>query len=208
MKPANPFRNREGYHQGSGLWIDGYSKNDEPNGHIKDYSVSSCWMTKKYYIEKYAPYHPGDILYVRETYCPNYFDFVTQYGNKHGYKSDYEKAILSSDIPKPKKWVPSIHMPKEAARIWLKVMDVRVEKLQDITNEQILKEGISKETVDHYMAQFPEDTEEWVRAAHWLPFSDLWNSTIKKADFDLYSWDADPWVWVIEFERCEKPEEK
>ena len=68
MKPANPFRNREGYFQGSGLWIDGYNKEDTPNGHVKDYSISSCWMPKKHYIDTYAPYKPEDILYVRETW--------------------------------------------------------------------------------------------------------------------------------------------
>lgn len=150
--------------------------------------------------ERPCPICPGDILYVRETYCPNYFDFVTQYGNRHGYKADYERAILYSNISKPKKWTPSIHMPKEAARIFLKVTDVRVERLQDITDEQIIKEGISRETVDHYIAQFPE-TVEFVHAAHLLPYSELWNSTIKKSALPLYGWDANPWVWVIEFER-------
>ncbi len=173
--------------------------------HYMDVIVQEPFRQTRYF-EGLAPYDKGDILYVRETYCPNCFDFVTQYGNKHGYKADYGKAIISSDIPKPKKWVPSIHMPKEAARIWLKVLDVRAERLQEITNEQILKEGIKKEAVEHYMAQFPETTEQWVHAAHFLPFSDLWNSTIRKSEFDLYSWDSNPWVWAIEFERCEKPE--
>lgn len=110
----------------------------------------------------------------------------------------------------PCRWHPSIHMPKEAARIWLKVTDVRVERLQDITEEQACMEG----------------TDPWDEVCHenngWHPtFSDpdsggdpnmvdgfhkLWNSTIKKSDLDRYGWDANPWVWVIEFERCEKPE--
>lgn len=140
-----------------------------------------------------APCHSGDILYVRETWF--------KYAGEYIYKASAERPELWSGM-----WHPSIHMPKKAARIWLKVTDVRVEKLHDITDEQILKEGIAKEAVKHYMAQFPEDAEEWVHAAHWLPFSDLWNSTVKK-DFDLYSWDANPWVWVIDFEQCEKPAE-
>ena len=109
----------------------------------------------------------------------------------------------------PCRWHPSIHMPKEAARIWLKVTDVRVERLQDITEEQACMEG----------------TDPWDEVCYenngWHPtFSDpdsggdpnmvdgfhkLWNSTIKKSDLDRYGWDANPWVWVIEFERCEKP---
>ena len=136
------------------------------------------------YFESLAPFDKGDILYVRETYCPNYFDFTNQYGNIHAYKADYDSAVLSSDITEPR-WTPSIHMPKEAARIWLKVTDVRVERLQDIDDNGILAEGLN---VGCY-------------------FDDLWNSTIKKKDLALYSWDANPWVWVIEFERCGKPEE-
>ena len=110
----------------------------------------------------------------------------------------------------PCRWHPSIHMPKEAARIWLKVTDVRVERLQDITEEQACMEG----------------TDPWDEACYenngWHPtFSDpdsggdpnmidgfhkLWNSTIKKSDLDRYGCDANPWVWAIEYERCEKPE--
>ena len=92
-------------------------------------------------------------------------------------------------------WHPSIHMPKEAARIWLKVTDVRVERLQEITSEQICREGVEVE-YPHVL------NGEEKRYA----FSRLWDSTIKKSDLDRYGWNASPWVWVIEFERCEKPE--
>ncbi len=84
---------------------------------------------------------------------------------------------------------PSIHMPKEAARIWLKVIDVRVERLQDITDEQAAKEGC----------------DDYTSTA--LGFFNIWDSTIKKADIGRYGWDANPWVWVIEFSRCERPDE-
>lgn len=152
------------------------------------------------YGEKFfkLPCEPGDILYVRETWkkAPNgYF-----------YYEDWQK----DDIADVTKWKPSIHMPKEAARIWLKVTDVRVERLQDITEEQACMEG----------------TDPWDEACYenngWHPtlsdpdsggdpnmidgFHKLWNSTIKKSDLDRYGWNANPWVWVIEFERCEKPE--
>lgn len=151
----------------------------------------------------YAKPHclPGDILYVRETYYKgkNCVFYKASNPNLTGYRSmDGEDIKI--------KWRPSIHMPKEAARIWLKVTDVRVERLQEITNEQMLKEGISEETIKHYMAQMPEASEEWIRAAHVIPFSELWDSTIKKPDLDRYDWDANPFVWVIEFERCEKPD--
>lgn len=58
----------QGYHQGNGLWIDDSSDNPDKTGHIKDYSASPCWMSYNWYIERYAPYQPGDILYVRETW--------------------------------------------------------------------------------------------------------------------------------------------
>ena len=130
-----------------------------------------------------APYEPGDILYVRETWkkAPN------------GYY--YYESWQRNDIADVTKWKPSIHMPKEAARIWLKVTDVRVERLQEIASEQISREGVEVE-YPHVL------NGEEKRYA----FSTLWNSTIKKTDLDRYGWDANPFVWVIEFERCEKPE--
>ena len=81
------------------------------------------------------------------------------------------------------KWKPSIHMPKAAARILLKVTDVRVEKLWEMTQEDCINEGCG------------ELSEE--------QFGQIWNSTIKKKDLDIYGWKSNPWVWVIEFERVE-----
>lgn len=147
------------------------------------------------YGEKFfkLPCEPGDILYVRETWCglP-----VNEAGHMRGHTIYYYKA--DGEL-RPKgwrgTWHPSIHMPKEAARIWLKVTDVRVERLQEITSEQICREGVEVE-YPHVL------NGEEKRYA----FSRLWDSTIKKSDLDRYGWNASPWVWVIEFERCEKPE--
>nr|DAR18397.1 MAG TPA: ASCH domain protein [Caudoviricetes sp.] len=127
------------------------------------------------------PYHPGDILYVRET-------FIQAAAHTFWYKAD-DKSWMSKDLL----WKPSIHMPKEAARIWLKVTDVRVERLQEISGKDLIKEGIDLFQSNYVRAAFDE-------------FKNIWNSTIKKSDLDRYGWDASPWVWVIEFERCEKPE--
>ena len=134
------------------------------------------------YVKPPYRYAPGDILYVWETWkkAPN------------GYF--YYEDWLRNDIADVTKWKPSIHMPKEAARIWLKVTDVRVERLQEITSEQISREGVEVE-YPHVL------NGEEKRYA----FSTLWNSTIKKSDLDRYGWNASPWVWVIEFERCVKP---
>ena len=122
------------------------------------------------------PYQPGDILYVRETW--------KKAPNGYYYYEDWQR----DDIADVTKWKPSIHMPKEAARIWLKVTDVRVERLQDMTDDDAEAEGCF----------------DYTSTA--LGFPDVWDSTIKKSDLDRYGWDANPWVWVIEFERCEKPE--
>lgn len=151
---------------------------------------------------KYAPYKSGDILYVREAYCPNYFDEgIAGYrgdgmrGNRNAYKADYRKEIIGDVVPEPK-WKPSIHMPREAARIFLKVTDVRVEQLQDINGNEVLKEGLDSHV--HPKADYFNMNQREM-------FGNLWNSTIKKKDLHRYGWEANPWVWVIEFERCKKP---
>ncbi len=162
------------------------------------------------------PYQQGDILYVRETWSTKRSSKCV--GNKTE-KCPYESCenapgpclydeyiykatdnLESSDVT----WHPSIHMPKEAARIWLKVLDVRVERLQDIKN--VYNEGIHfcdcpagytwKDTTN--MHNCYTDPVGAIKA--------LWDSTIPKGQQDLYSWAANPWVWVIEFERCEKQE--
>lgn len=136
-----------------------------------------------------APYQPGDILYVRETW--------KQAPNGYYYYEDWQR----NDIADITKWKPSIHMPKDAARIWLKVTDVRVERLQEITGLSIQKEGIEVEP-NECTGKFDFISELF------LLFQRLWDSTIKKSDLNRYGWDANPYVWVIEFERCEKPKEE
>lgn len=137
-----------------------------------------------------APYHPGDILYVRETWGEGYEE------GTYIYRASDKLAGLPTFKESSKLiYHPSIHMPKEAARIWLRVTDVRVERLQDIDGKGCVKEGIEEEPLKYV-------GDEFVKGM----FHDLWDSTIKKSDIDRYGWDANPWVWVIEFEMCEKPE--
>lgn len=131
------------------------------------------------------PYQPGDILYVRETW--------KKAPNGYYYYEDWQR----NDIADVTKWKPSIHMPKEAARIWLKVTDVRVERLQDITPQGAWKEGARCSCLH----PVPDC------AGNKTAFIEIWNSTIKKSDIDRYGWDANPYVWVISFERCAKPAE-
>lgn len=158
-----------------------------------------------------APYQPGDILYVRETWCKNYYH---DYG-KYFYRADGEEIdmplITGGTIKYGKadglRWRPYIHMPKEAARIWLKVTDVRVERLQDITDDQAKKEGICEEWAMAWWKPTYNDPDSGGYPCYRDTFAnDLWDSVVKTPDLDRYGWDANPWVWVIEFERCEKPE--
>lgn len=149
--------------------------------------------------ERTCPICTGDILYVRETW--------KEAPKGYYYYEDWQK----DDIADVTKWKPSIHMPKEAARIWLKVIDVRVERLQDITYNGALREGSEGIRCDHVALGVHGCTDcmntGWIEPPQ-VEFMQIWNSTIKKSNLDRYGWDANPWVWVIEFERCEKPTER
>lgn len=153
-----------------------------------------------------VPYQLGDILYVRETWCglP-----VNEAGHMRGHTIYYYKA--DGEL-RPKgwrgTWHPSIHMPKEASRIWLKVTDVRVERLQDITPKGAESEGVGNlfyDDIGYGEKNYGTEVDPEYGIAK-EQFAWLWESTIKKSDLDRYGWNANPWVWVIEFERCEKPE--
>lgn len=142
------------------------------------------------------PYQPGDILYVRETWSEGYEE------GTYIYKADDKLANLP-EFKNSSKLIyhPSIHMPKEAARIWLKVTDVRVERLQEITEAEAILEGaIDNRAFIHS----PDNEYDHIHTAR-EHFIDIWNSTIEKSDFDTYGWDENPYVWVIEFEWCESP---
>lgn len=162
--------------------------------------------------ERNCPICPGDILYVLETWGISNLDderkmayIVYRASEEQEYEGcrevhlpneKFEKMYESMAESEPE-WHTSIHMPKEAARIWLKVTDVRVERLQEINGDDALAEGVDKYI--HANGTLNEDQTI-------TSFIGIWNSTIKKSDIDRYGWNASPWVWVIKFERCEKPE--
>ena len=137
------------------------------------------------------PYQPVDILYVRETWNGDWCDHYI-------YKADGGSAKAAGYTAEPK-WRPSIHMPREAARLFLRVTGVRVERLKDIDGHGILKEGIDNGKSNPAMGTRWENMQS-------MAFAELWNSTLKSADLPLYGWAANPWVWVIEFERISKDE--
>lgn len=131
------------------------------------------------------PYQPGDTLWVRETWAKSM-------AGTFMYQAD-DKAIMVE------RWRPSIHMPREAARLFLRVTGVRVERLKDIDGHGILKEGIDNGKSNPAMGTRWENMQS-------MAFAELWNNTIKPSDRALYGWAANPWVWVIEFERISKDE--
>lgn len=174
------------------------------------------------YGEKFfkLPYQPGDILYVRETWCKSLERYL--------YRADYSdtEKFYQNGKEIEIKWRPSSIMPREAARIFLKVTNVRVERLQDITEDGANVEGMPGDldypvskiycpickgygTIDsrnpsslgHEEIDCPNCDSRRKR------FANLWNSTIKKSDLDRYGWDANPYVFVIEFVKIDKPEE-
>ena len=132
------------------------------------------------------PYEINDVLYVRETWSE--------------WTGGYIYKAWVPPFPQPgastiTKWHPSIHMPKEAARIFLKVKDVRVERLQDMLTIDFCNEGIELYKND--------GKTEKAEIAIEYEFANLWDSTIKKDQLEVYGWDSNPYVWVIEFEQIE-----
>lgn len=210
--------------------------------------VMENWGTKERTVEKVnldgetfdppryviPPCKPGDVLYVRETwqylYALDENEEIIEGTGKYYYAATdmipFNTYIDPEGVKHEKTpWRPSIHMPKAAARIWLKVTDVRVERLQEIDEEQAWAEGIKEYTKDQKVKKYAVSLDWWeeyhrkhrkVFTQNWwqdMPrtakeaYSHLWNSTIKKPDMEKHGWDENPWVWVIEFERCEKPRE-
>lgn len=178
------------------------------------------------------PYHRGDILWVRETWNRGYIDssdaelssesWFEEYHKRDGsyldgisgyvYRADFTRAeeydlgtLDEDNTPSPMSWRPSIHMPREAARIFLRVTDVRVQRLQEIDEDGAIAEGCSAGRFETTGGPWgvEDNPDEWAARED---FSHVWDSTIKHADLDRYGWAANPWVWVIHFERCEKPE--
>lgn len=145
------------------------------------------------------PYRPGDILYVREAW--------TAWSRTYGtIPRILYKADRCTDAEKIK-WRPSIYMPRKAARIFMRVTEVRVERLQDMSEADAIAEGFEPVVCDHPCGCPCTDCMDtgYLEPAI-LGFVETWNSTIKPADRALYGWEANPWVWVIVFERINREE--
>ena len=178
----------------------------QPQGQPYRMGNSSCWPgcfadSKSANVYK-PPYQPGDILYIRESWqffpC---FDCVKSmcdttpltYEDSDSvtegcwiYRADYTESDQKRVC-----WHPSIHMPKQAARIFLRVTDVFPEPLKNIRYFDCLAEGIPYRQMENDIIR---------------DFAELWDSTIKPADRATYGFEANPWVWVNKFERISRKE--
>ncbi|WP_234734520.1 hypothetical protein [Tellurirhabdus bombi] len=166
----------------------------------------------------------GDTHWVRETWC----ELVPEHVGKSKYVYRADLSFTDGDGERcrqdyikagfPYHWKPSIFMPKEACRIWLRIKDIRIERLQDISEEDALSEGVERCTV--YLIDTKQDA---LRFRDYTSRYDLdhpkhrWLHTAKDSFRSLWqkingweSWRENPWVWRIEFERIavEKPAEE
>ena len=171
-----------------------------PNGDLREFPLpdnpDAWWFRGRVYknlnsamrspqgVLSLCKYKNGDILYVRETW-------TTVPDGSYVYKASVECPDAWAGT-----WHPSTHMPKEAARLFLRVTAVRVERLQDITEDGARSEGC-------YHGPLLDGCDDFMVPALYS-FQSVWDSTVRKTNRDTYGWDANPWVWVIEFERISK----
>ena len=149
----------------------------------------------------------GDILWVRESFRAIEQDFGSP---RYEYRAT--ETINTFD-----KWKPSIHMPYDACRLWLRIIDIRFERLHDITSYDAVKEGINYWNIDrdafeggeliadyeNYMWRDDERYEDYHFPTYADPISS-YMSLWEKIN-GTQSLKSNPFVWVIEFERCSKP---
>lgn len=180
---------------------------------VKDEQTLACIETGiTEGIDNLCPYgQVGDVLWVRETWCDPTPD---KSGYPILYKADFPLVYNEGEVvlqAKDYKFKPSIFMPKEACRIFLRITSIHVERLRDISREDCISEGIGyQETTIQKIYRIGGDWYDYERKTfNPLPsgrispsmsFMSLWRS-INGAE----SWNSNPWVWVVEFERIEKP---
>ncbi len=162
-------------------------------------------------MEQFCPYEPGDVLWVRENWAARNYDSLNGiYTIQYQATEDLKYVRLNKPVDVSltslggkQKWRPSIHLPKQAARIFLKVVNRRLEQIQEITTIDAKAEGVKKHSdfgSTGYVLYTDQGKAYTDIDAVWS-FESLWRS-INGDD----SWDKNPWVWVIQFERIEKPE--
>jgi hypothetical protein len=198
VKPQPIFK------EGVGKW---YGKNEQFVGDkmvVLDLMELSCPYGKS-----------GDVLWVRECFTvlePEHCEGMSQrfYYKAEHHVGNEEWRLEEIEKGYPYQWKPSIHMPKSACRVWLEITNIRVERLQSISEKDAIAEGIlpllmsSVQLATSGQLYFdyskPKQFFNEGLPPFWS-FNSLWCS-INGPD----SWDENPWVWVIEFKRIEKPQ--
>lgn len=141
----------------------------------------------------------GDLLYVKETFCKH------PIREEYCYKANLLRQGWFIDFRNKCKWKSPLFMPKKAARIWLEIISIRVEKLQDISKEDSLKEGIYR--IKNYNDSF--NYKDYLNKSPFAlmnpihSFRSLWES-INGNDWNK-GWNVNPFVWVIEFKQVDRP---
>lgn len=163
-----------------------------------NYNISEIYESHKMkQVKIKAPYTIGDILWVRETFAntwtpDNYEGFVYK---ANGTPSQFPYWGNESQC-KDEVWIPSIHMPRKAARIFLKVVNIRAERLQDITEEERIK---VEETLKQVQCQSYKTKNN--QSNYEVGFAEIWDKMLSKKNNWLYTFESNPWVWVIEFKK-------
>lgn len=155
----------------------------------------------------FSPYQIGDVLWVREAWqkTRNGMYIFRANADKRGSAAYYnEYARLDGG------WKPSIHMPRAAARLFLRVTDVDVERVQNIPAQDVIREGVCNEFCAACLEESGDcepqrDVDLFCGGEDRLvdAFADLWDRLNAERG---YGWEVNPWVWVVSFERCEEPE--
>ena len=169
----------------------------KPEGSF-DHKQTRTESELKAYAVGFAKYQPGDVLYVKEAWGKR----DDPDGNLiYFYLASYDSN--ECEWAPVKKWKSPATMPKEAARIFLRVTDVMVERVQDISEQDAIAEGISDSSAYDCNGWAPSynDPDSGGQANYVGAFELLWDNINAKKG---YSWESNPWVWVISFERIEK----
>ena len=153
----------------------------------------------------YAPHNPGDTLWVRETWTE--WSWREGIAPKLYYRANGE--IPTGSATPPVLWRSAMFMPKTAARLFLTVEDVRLERLWDITDEDAEREGFTEDALkdDEIDRQVLGPFSSGGIFKPRFAFALYCDSLRNPAELAEYGWNVNPWVWRIAFRQCEKPED-
>ncbi len=161
-------------------------------------------------LQRFDKYNIDDILWVRETWCYGETDEAEAYPSKQymiDQSTNTDKVIFKADVVNDPDWVddemepviwkPSIFMPKKHCRLRLKIIDIKVERLQDISKEDAIKEGIFyAKRYGGYV--YDKEGRGFHGSDPIISFYHLWEFLNEKRG---YGWDKNPYVWVIKFKK-------